>query len=332
MKELELIAELRSLLGDGHAHLVRGIGDDAAVVRGRGYAVTSVDTMVEGVHFRSGQLSAGEIGERALAGALSDLAAMGAPAAGADAYLALGLPPDTELQQARDLIAGAGELARRFGVAIGGGDLTAAPVLFVSFTVVGWVDDPAELVGREGARQGDLVGVTGALGGSAAGLAVLEGLASALPAELAGQLRGRHARPQPRLAEGRALALAGASAMIDISDGLATDARHIAEASGVDIWLHPAGLPLAPGVSEVAALLGEDPVRMALSGGEDYELCICASSASVHALELALAELDTGVAVSWIGEVTATASATPTVRLGTNGGGQVVLPGYEHNF
>lgn len=121
------------------------------------------------------------------------------------------------------------------------------------------------------------MGVTGTVGGSAAGLAVLDGRVPALPARLARQLRERHARPQPRLAEGRALALAGASAMIDVSDGLATDAHHIAEASGFDVWLDPVRLPLAPGVREAAAAIGEDPVRLALGGGEDYELCVCAA-------------------------------------------------------
>ena len=152
MRELELIAELRSLLGAGGPRVVRGLGDDAAVVRGRGYAVTSVDTMVDGVHFRSGELAPGEIGHRALAGALSDLAAMGAPAG--EAYLALGLPPGTELDSARALITGAAELARQLGVTIAGGDVTAAPALVVSFTVVGWVEDPGELVGRDGGAPG----------------------------------------------------------------------------------------------------------------------------------------------------------------------------------
>ncbi|MDE3133941.1 MAG: hypothetical protein KGL15_07745 [Acidobacteriota bacterium] len=139
MRELELIAELRSLLANTDPHVVRGPGDDAAVVRGSGYAVTSVDTMVEDVHFRRAQLSAAEIGHRALAAALSDLAAMGLP--GGQAYLALGLPRGYELGEARALVAGAAALAQRLGVTIAGGDVTAAPALIVAFTVVGWTDD-----------------------------------------------------------------------------------------------------------------------------------------------------------------------------------------------
>jgi thiamine-monophosphate kinase len=328
VREFELIAELRSLLSGGDPRVVRGAGDDAAVVRGRGYAVTSVDMMVEGVHFRRGQLSEAEIGHRGLAGALSDLAAMGAPAG--EAYLALGLPPGTELDSARDLIAGAAALAQELGVTIAGGDVTAAPALVVSFTVVGWVDDPGELVGRDGARPGDLVGVTGALGGAAAGLAVVEGRCEGLPAALTAQLRDRYARPRPRLAEGRALALSGASAMLDISDGLATDVAHIATASGVSIELSLDATPLAPGVAELATALREDPATFAARGGEDYELCVCASPASRPVLEAALATAGTGVTITWVGRVLA--SGPVGARLRDAAGHDVRLAGYEHSF
>ncbi len=319
------------MLGAGHTHLLRGVGDDAAVVRGRGVAVTSVDTMVEGVHFRSHQLTPAEIGHRALAGALSDLAAMGAPAG--EAYLALGLPPGFELPQARALIGGAAELARQFGVAIAGGDLTAAPVLVVSFTVVGWVQDPGELVGREGARPGDLIGVTGALGGSAAGLAVLDGRAAELAPDLARRLRDRYARPAPRLAAGRALALAGASAMIDLSDGLASDVRHLASAGGLTAVLDPAALPLATGVSQVAAAVALDPAQFVLGGGEDYELCLCANPASAPALESALREADAGLTITWIGRMLDPATGTDDVaRHGLVLGEDSSPSGYEHSF
>lgn len=335
MRELELIAELRSLLAGTDARLVRGLGDDAAVVRGRAYAVTSVDTMVDGVHFRSAELRPEEIGRRALAGALSDLAAMGVDCErhGAQAYLALGLPRRSDLDRSRALIAGAAELAAELGVSIAGGDVTVAPALIVSFTVVGWADDPGDLVGRDGARPGDLVGVTGALGRSAAGLVVVEGRVPELDPELAEQLRAGYATPRPRLAEGRALARAGVSAMLDISDGLAADAGNLARASGVAIELELAALPLAPGVAAVAAALGESPAVFAARGGEDYELCCCASPASRRAVEAALAALSPATPITWIGTVSGSEPiARARARFRDLGGEATGLSGYEHSF
>jgi thiamine-monophosphate kinase len=326
MRELELIAELRGLLGGHGPRVVRWLGDDAAVVRGRGYAVTSIDTMVEGVHFRSGELTPAQIGHRALAGALSDLAAMGAEPG--EAYLALGLPSHSDADATRALITGAATLARECGVTIAGGDVTQAPELFLSFTVVGWVDDPGELVGRGGARPGDLVGVTGALGGSGAGLALLNGVRLDLPPQAATELHACYATPWPRLAAGRALALAGASAMIDISDGLATDAAHIARASGCVLDLSLSALPLAPGVAEVAAALGENPGVFASQAGEDYELCFCAPPQTRAVIESALAGLDDArPPVSWIGRVVPGDPAQARFDAGPQ-----TLAGYEHQL
>jgi len=288
------------------------------VIRGGGYAVTSVDTMVEGVHFRVGELTAAEIGHRALAGALSDLAAMGANPG--EAYLAFGLPAGSDHQHARDLIAGAQALASRVGVTIAGGDITRAPTLLVSFTVVGWTDDAGELVGRDGARPGDLVGVTGELGGSGGGLAVVEQRVRLGDEGAAAELRRRYARPEPRLAAGRALALAGASAMIDLSDGLATDARHLAIASGARFEISLAKLPLAPGVREVASQLSEEPAEFAAQAGEDYELCFSAPAAARGAIEAA------ATPITWIGEVS---GGAPGVSFS---GGSGPLSGYEHSL
>jgi thiamine-monophosphate kinase len=304
-----------------------GTGDDAAVVRAGGaLAATSIDTMVEGVHFRldPGWATPAEVGHRALAGALSDLAAMGAEPG--EAYIALGLPAGFAEGDALALVEAGDMLALRSGTAIVGGDVVASPVLFVSVTVTGWAEHEEQLIGRGGAREGDLIGVTGELGTAAAALAALEGKvpsSRAIEASL-----GRSRTPEPRLVEGLALAAAGVSAMIDLSDGLASDAGHIGRASGLELRVRLSDLPLAPGAIESAEALGEDPALFAAMGGEDYELCFTVAVEQIEAVEQGLRR-EGHAQVSWIGEV---AAGPPGVTLLGGGGDVVRAEGFEHRW
>jgi thiamine-monophosphate kinase len=294
-------------------------------VRARPVAVTSVDAMVDRVHFRlqEGWATPGEVGHRAMAGALSDLAAMGADPG--EAYVVLGLPSGFGEDRALELVRGAAALARETGTAIAGGDVVRAPALVVSVTAVGWADRADQLVGREGARPGDLVGVTGRLGAAGGALALMgrggeQGAA-------ASALLERARSPRPRLVEGRALAAAGVHAMIDLSDGIATDAGHLARAGGVELRVDVGLLPLADGLSELAARLGEEPRLLAAAGGEDYELCFCAAADTHARVEAAVAEAG-GVELTWVGEV----ASGPARLLLVEGGQEVLLEGFEHRW
>lgn len=319
--ESALIDRISTVLERRSNDVMRWLGDDAAVTKQSHFAVTSIDAFVENVHFSRTNSTWKQIGHRALAGALSDIAAMGV--ATADAYIALGLPNDVSERDVLDLYEGIEALASSTGSTVCGGDLTSSAVTFVTICVTGCTSDEAELVGRNGARPGDLVAVTGNLGGAAAGRALVEGRAST-DARVSLE-RFRH--PLPRLREGRALASAGVSAMIDISDGVATDASHIAQMSGSNLRIDLERLPLDDGVTAVAESLGTDPYKFAATGGEDYELLVCVPECRRAQAESAVEE----VGITWIGTVeSAKPSESPGLHLFRSNLEVTGLQGYEH--
>ncbi len=249
-----------------------GPGDDCAVVAGDGIAL-SCDMSVEGVHFRRDWLSLREIGCRAAAAAISDLAAIAARPIGI--LVSLALPEADAGAHAVQLMEGARRAAEHAGAVLLGGDVTRSPVaMAIDVTAVGEASHP---VLRSGAAHGDEVWVTGELGASA--LFVEQMLAGVEADPVA---RKRFAAPEPRVREARWLAEQGlANAMIDLSDGLAGDASHISAASGVAVLLAPELIPVHPAVRHRAAS-SDDALRLALAGGEDYELCFTAANGAVE--------------------------------------------------
>ncbi len=321
MGEFELLALLRERLPAAGPRVHLGSGDDAAVTVPGGAVATSVDALVEGVHFRRETASPRQIGRKAISTALSDLAAMGAAAG--EAYVWLGVPEAMDEAELLEVGAGLAAVAEETGTTVAGGDLTRAPVLGLAVTVTGHAPSAGDFVTRGGARPGDTLVVTGELGGAAAGLLLLED--PTLEREDA--LLARQLDPTPRLAAGQALAAAGATAMIDISDGIAGDAGHIAAASGALLVLDAEALPIAPGVVAVAAACGRDPLELAASGGEDYELLAALPPAAVGPARDALAAL--GTPLTAVGRVEAAVGGSPRAELRRRGGETVPGRGFD---
>lgn len=282
--EFGLIERIRGRLPGGPGVDV-GIGDDAAAVLLDREALLTTDMLVEKVHFDLDLGGPEEAGYKAVSSSASDIAAMGGHPR--YAVISFGAPADTSLAVVDGIVDGIADAAAEFAIACVGGDTVSAPVIVISVTVAGDVG-PAGPVRRSTARAGDLLCVTGGLGAAAAGLEVLRrGEASLLerfPSLVRAYLRGR-----ARVREGIAAAGAGASAMIDVSDGVAADANHLAAESRIGLVLLAGNLPLAEGVAEVAALLGMPPAMLALSGGEDYELLIAVHPHDVDFLRSAVA-------------------------------------------
>jgi thiamine-monophosphate kinase len=325
MGEFELLAKLRERLPQDGPRVRLGSGDDAAVTVPGGATATSVDAIVEGVHFRRDEAELRLVGRKALATALSDLAAMGAEAG--EAYVVLGAPADLSEADFLALLDGLLELAAATGTTLAGGDVTRSPVLTLAATVVGHAGSAEQLVSRGGAQPGDLLVLSGELGGAAAGRLLLDdpGLGSALPESTREHLCARQLDPSPRLRSGAALAAAGARAMIDLSDGLGADASHLAAASGVALRIDAGSLPIAKGVAEVAAAAGREPLELAASGGEDYELL-----AALPADSLAEASTAIGVAAETTLTPIGTVEAGEGVEIRLPGGRRLETEGYDH--
>lgn len=265
--EFGLISELISQFGEvfeGDEDVLVGPGDDAAVLRIKhGHVVVSTDLMVEGRHFRRDWASASDVGHRAAAQNLSDINAMG----GTARHLTIGLaaPAELPLAWALDFARGFSEECASVGATVVGGDVTRADQVVIAVTVIGQCTQAPVL--RSGARPGDVLALTGRQGWAAGGLAVL-GRGFRSPRVLVEAYR----RPEPPYAAGRQAAEAGATSLVDISDGLLAEAGHLAAASGVAIDVRRDAFDIPEPLQAVGAALGADPLQFILSGGDDHAL------------------------------------------------------------
>ncbi len=337
LSEEEIIRLAGALAAGGAGRspgLSRGIGDDAAVLAlSAGDYVVTTDLLVEGVHFDLGLMGAEDAGRRAMAANLSDLAAMGAwPRWG---FLSLGLKAPARSGLVEGLIRGLTALGEEHGLALAGGDTVRAPQTLLNLCLIGAMQGVRPVL-RSGARPGDAVCVTGVPGLSAGGLAwLLAGLErpELLDDPLAAPLIQAHRRPAPRLAAGRALAGSGlVTAMMDISDGIASDLARLALASGAGALVREAWLPPAPALTEAARRLGADPqaqpLAWALAGGEDFELLFTCAPESVAGLSRLVAEAEPGLMVSRVGEMISGAGLFLEMADGRRR--DIAFRGYDH--
>ncbi|MEW6458044.1 MAG: thiamine-phosphate kinase [Bacillota bacterium] len=299
--ESGLVERLLGRLARGPG-VVRGPGDDAAVLDlgGKELLLFTVDTLVEEVHFSRAYGSMRDLGAKAMAVNLSDVAAMG----GRPVYavVSLAAPAETAVADIDDLYAGLAGTAARYGVTLVGGDTVRHPHgLVITVALLGLAGRERVLY-RKGAVSGDLFYVTGSLGASAAGLFLFQNPHPACPPEVEDRLKKAHLSPEPRVVAGGLLAASGVvSAAEDISDGLALTVAHICTAGGVGARLLADRVPLSPEVRRLGILTGKDPLEWALFGGEDYELLFTVRPGAAAGLEREMAAA--GWPVTWIGEV-----------------------------
>jgi thiamine-monophosphate kinase len=287
-EETALILALSRRFGPPPPEVVLGIGDDCAAITLEGGCclLWTVDTLVEGVHFDFSYTPPVQLGWKALAVNLSDIAAMGGEAR--YALLSLAWPKGRDRAQALELGEGMAQAAREYGVAVIGGDIVAAPEVAVTVTVAGLAPG-FRMLRRAGARAGDRIYVTGPLGESAAGL---EALRRGVPLEagLQAALAEAHLKPRPQLAAGRLLAEQGlATSAIDLSDGVATDLGHVCRESGMGARIPADLVPVSLRVKAAGPALGRDPLDLALKGGEDYQLLFTTPPEKGGALRAAFA-------------------------------------------
>jgi len=298
--EFGLIDRLAQIVSPGHdGHFLVGIGDDAAAWRSEASVqLATTDALVEDVHFTLETISWEDLGWKSLAVNLSDIAAMGGRPE--HILVSLALPGDTDVEDVVAFYRGMVELADEHNVAIAGGDTVSAGKVFINITVLGSAADPdGRVLTRAAAVAGDRVAVTGALGAAAGGSAVLrDGLSFA--SEVEAELLPAFRRPKPRVAEGQRLVEQGVTTAIDISDGLVADLNQICRASHVSARVEMDRVPVAAAVSAAFSdASGDRAIKLALSGGEDYELLFTADTVRIERVKEAL---DCPVTV--IGEIT----------------------------
>lgn len=281
--EFGLIRRIQKSLPPPFSAVPLGIGDDAAAIDAspKNYLLITTDSLIEKVHFDLAYSSYAQIGYKAVAVNISDIAAMG----GVPRYflISLGLTGDQSVADLDRLYRGIGKGGREVRMDLIGGNTTFSKErFFLSLTVIGEVPKK-EMVTRAGARAGDALFVTGTLGNAAAGLEILK---KGIDPKSYPSLVGRHQAPRARWREGRLLAKKGiASAMIDLSDGLTSDLGHLADRSGVGAEVDWSRLPIAPSLRRYASRSGTDPVRYAVDGGEDYELLFTVPEKKIKTLE-----------------------------------------------
>jgi len=308
------------------AGVIKGVGDDTAVlaVGGGPWLLFTTDMMVEGIHFSLDWSTFRQVGWKALAVNLSDIAAMGGRPT--HAVVSLAVPPRLEPSALVELYEGLREAARTYGVNIVGGDTVGNPErLVLNVALLGEVE-AGKAVYRSGARPGDGVYVTGTLGAAAAGLHLFQNPDLSCPPDAADYCRRAHCAPRPRVEAGLLLARCGVSAMDDISDGLASEMHEICGAGGVGCLIRREDVPVDSRVRAVAEGAGVDPVEWALFGGEDLELVFTAGPEAEEGIEREAA--GEGIKIYRVGEITARAG----VHLVGPGGEILPLPrgGYDH--